>query len=725
MFQSMILFHRRILILVVIGLAILIVLVFQLGRLTLEQGKAKFEKAQGRLHATTFLPTWRGRIIDRKGRVIAEDVASKAISVDWDVITGDRAIKFARKDARTSIGNERWQSISPDERDVYIQAYLPARLSELSEFWRVVAATGNVDIEEVNRTLSMIREEVGHTAQAVWVIQEQTHRKRFGDSVEFDPQPIREQRVPHVVLPQVSDEIAMAFELLRQQFDNVIHVEHSRQRNYPNRSQRIVVDRSTLPQPMRKYDAIEVSIQNVAKLIVGDVRNDVWEEELDKKPFRSNNGIDLAGYRAGDEVGKRGLEQSLEDSLRGTRGQVVKHRNGEELSRTSVVGGEDVQVTLDIKLQARVEAALSPELGLMQVQDWHNNDLPTGTPLRGAVVILDIETSEVLAMASTPAKVATVDGYLWFNRAAKGLYPPGSIIKPLVLAAAITDDELQPDESIECVGHYFEHVTNYARCWIYRDIYNKRTHGHLKPIDAIARSCNIFFYELGIRLGFETLIEWLQKFGMSQPVAAQLTSTNAVGSQGHVPDQADIESLRSRGEIKFATVSIAIGQGALTWSPLHAAAAYATLARGGVWMPPSLVIGLKHDATDLQLQQEGVALALRGLQDSVSKRYGTGATIRYGGSNDEPTFNIDRVRLWGKTGTAQAPPYLLNNEPLDDLDLDHSWFLVMASALDEAVPRFVVAVLVEHGGSGGRVAGPIANQILHALQIEGYLESIR
>jgi penicillin-binding protein 2 len=302
------------------------------------------------------------------------------------------------------------------------------------------------------------------------------------------------------------------------------------------------------------------------------------------------------------------------------------------------------------------------------------------------------------------------------------LYPPGSIIKPLVLAAAVTEGELEPDESIECVGHFFKDVKDVARCWIYRPVYKNRTHGHLKSVEAIARSCNIFFYELGTRMGFEKLLEWLQRFGMSQPVASQLSGTTSTGTLGHVPSDEDIESLRARGALAFETISISIGQGALTWSPLHAAAAYATLARGGVWIPPSLVVGLQHEETDLHLNKEGVTLALGGLHDSISKKHGTGSRIRYGTEDSEPTFTMQGIRLWGKTGTAEAPPYRLNKESEPISGLDHSWFLVMASEAGGSEPKFVVAVLVEHGGSGGRVAGPIANQILYSLQSEGYLE---
>ena len=154
--------------------------------------------------------------------------------------------------------------------------------------------------------------------------------------------------------------------------------------------------------------------------------------------------------------------------------------------------------------------------------------------------------------------------------------------------------------------------------------------------------------KLGTRLGFSNLLQWLQRFGMSKPLSAQLTNPDAVGMQGHFPNESDITVLRNRGALAFETVSVSIGQGALTWTPLHAAAAYATLARGGLWRTPTLVAGNNQHETDLHLDHQSVQLALSGLRDSVTKSYGTGSLIRYGAGNEEPTFNIDGVSLWGK-----------------------------------------------------------------------------
>jgi penicillin-binding protein 2 len=728
MYPRLILFHRRLLLLIAVFVAILIVLVTQVSRLTISQGQARFLKAQGRLHATSYLPTWRGSIVDRKGRVVAEDVASYDISVDWDLITGDRAEHLARRDARQSVGNETWKSMSPEARELEVASMFPARSAELQHFWNIISTEGGISPEELAKRLAFIHKEVERTATVVWERQEEAHRKRYGEQVPFKAMPIREHSQPHVVLPSVSDALAMQFSQLSDVLDGAIHVEHSRERAYPMRNQTTLIDRSTLPKPMRQFNAAEVSLEHVAELIVGDVREEVWAEDIKRKPFRTFDGVDLFGYRAGDEVGKRGIEKSMEDSLRGKRGKVVKDKSGLELSRVAPLGGSDVRITLDMKLQARIESIMSTEVGLMEVQPWHGNKvLPKGTPLRGAVVALDAETSEVLAMVSTPAlqDEHDVDGYPWLNRAAQGYYPPGSIIKPLVLVSAMTEGKVEHDEEIECVGHFFKNVKDAARCWIYRAKYNYQTHGQLKPVEAIARSCNIFFYELGTRLGFSSLLDWLQKFGMSQPLSARLADASALGTEGHVPSKEDIEKLKDRGALAFETVSISIGQGALTWSPLHAAAAYATLARGGIWKNPTLVDSNTSQEVDLNLNPEAIRQALSGLRDSVTKRYGTGSRLRYAGSNEELTFNIDGVQLWGKTGTAEAPPYRLTKESAPIKGLDHSWFLVMAAPLGDVKPSVVVAVLVEHGGSGGRVAGPIANQVLHALQAEGYLGQSR
>ncbi len=717
----MLLFHRRIIALSLIFIGVIGVLSLQAVKLTLIEGEVRLKKAQERLYIKQYLPTWRGRILDRRGKVLASDKASFDIAVPWDLITGDRAIESARKNARRSVDPETWKAMSPDDRQTLVSSFLPEQETELMDFWELIARRGGIELTELQERVDSIKSKVQKTAEVVWQRQEEAHLKRFGDSEAFLKQPIVEQRTAHVVLPTVDDQTAMVFSQLSEELDDAIFVKYSRSREYPVMSHKIMIDHSTFPRPVQQGLIDEVVLSGVGDLLIGDIRSRVWAEDIERRPFSGSD--DLGGYRVGDEVGNRGLELALEKELRGQRGRVVHNRQGEELERSPPVGGNIVQLTLDIALQARIEAILAPQTGLMRVQPWHRNSgLEDGTPLRGAVVVLDSE-SEVLAMASTPAlrDEENVEGYPWLNRAADGLYPAGSIIKPLVLAGAMTDGLYQSGEEIECTGHFFEHVTDAARCWIYRKRNNFATHGNLKAVDAISRSCNIFFYELGTRLGFDRLLFWFQQFGLTQALSARLTDPNAVGSQGHSPSTMEITDWASRGELKFETISMSIGQGPITWSPLHAAAAYATLARGGLWRSPTIVVDKPRRETDLELDPIAVQLVLDGLHDSVTKDYGTGALLRFGPSDHEPIFNLSGVKLWGKTGTAEAPPYRATPDSPLIHGLDHSWFVVMASDNSTSKPSVIVAVLIENGGSGGRVAGPIANQVLHALRGEGYL----
>jgi len=253
---------------------------------------------------------------------------------------------------------------------------------------------------------------------------------------------------------------------------------------------------------------------------------------------------------------------------------------------------------------------------------------------------------------------------------------------------------------------------------MYREKYGFATHGPLHAIEAVARSCNIFFYEVGSRMGMDRMLQWLEDFGLGKPLARRMTHPGSESRQGHVPDAGERSRVSQRGALPFATISMAIGQGSITWSPLHAAAAYAALARGGTWLDPVII---RSDQTPVQMHLDaaGVELAMNGLRDAVNAEYGTGTNIILGLGRKEPIFNVAGVRTWGKTGTAEAPPLLLDGKRIDGLD--HSWFVVMAAPTHMSRPTMVVVVLVEYGGSGGRVAGPISNQVLHALRATGHL----
>ena len=752
-------YHRRLLLIAAVMTLVVLVLGAQLARLTVVEGAQRLERAEERLHRRSLLPTFRGSILDRAGRRLAVDRPGYALALRYEVITDQWAISQARHQAIRRLGRSTWYEMSPEQRERAIHDRRPAWSAKTRRLYQEICRLGEISQPELERRLDAIRGEVQSLAAAVWQRQRASELARYGgddESFAFRPGKIREQMEAHVVLPNLSDEVAFAFRALANDLPGMFEVREARRREYPWSAADVRLDRSSLPRPLQSSQPLVVHVEGVADHILGSVRV-VQAEDVERRPFRNpqTGEVDLGGYRSVDDrAGAFGLERVFEDHLRGVRGEIRRRVDVEGERRTQPRPGDDLNTTLDIVLQARLQAILSHEFGLTVVQPFHRNEkLPAGWPLNSAAVILEIETGEVLALVSMPTRAMADDlgkdrlrlENPWVNRAIEAVYPPGSIIKPLVLTAAVTEGVHRLDQTIECTGHYFPGRDDIARCWIYREKWGFATHGPLPAEDAVARSCNIFFYTLADRLGIERISRWYRRFGLGSVLHVGLeqvcTEPNDAGEPrtvrigeagGTVPDADEIAEIRRAGREAFDTIILGIGQGPITWTPLQAANAYATIARGGVVRDATLLVDDPRGTRpkrcgDLSLDPRAVQAALEGLRRSVMEHYGTGHHIRYADHSTEPIFNAKGVTIWGKTGTAQAPPLDLNGDheiAPDEEGFDHAWFVGLVGPNDTRRPMFAIAVIVEYGGSGGRVAGPIANQIIHALQHEGYLPAV-
>ena len=735
-------YHRRLRLLAAVVAVILLGLVVQAIRLTVVQGEQHRRTAEARLQSRTWLPTWRGSILDRDGRIMARDVPRWEVAVSWDAITGQWAEDRAVRRARSDLGREFWQMASPERRAAEIAARRPAEDAVLNQLWDEVAAAAGESRDELASRLNAIRGYVQQMASVVWAQQRRRHEARFGDGPEFVPRPIREQVSDHVIVPDLHDAPAARLEAFASSHADLVELRYARHREHPMTDVVVSVDLSTLPGPLRESGERAVLLPEVAGRLLGSLRNEVWAEDVARRPFvdPETGVVDRGGYRTKDLVGAGGIEQAWEDTLRGEVGELIVDRDHDKQQRTDAVPGRDVQLTISGPLQARLEAVLSPSLGLTKVQPWHaNSGLPIGTILPASAVVLDIERGEVLAMASSldtlnldEMSEAERDSLQpWLLRSVQVAAPPGSIIKPLVLAAALSEGVLLETDQIECRGHHFENQLGIARCWIYRPKYNMATHGTLGAEEALARSCNCWFYELGDRLGLERLSEWLGNMGLGEQLDTGLTppwSETPIEAAGNRPEGEVISALHARGEATFESVMLAIGQGRSAWTPLHAADAYATLARGGRRIPPTIVRGYrsKLSSPGWPLVPSAVERTLQGLEDVVSQSYGTANHLRLP-TGREPIFRVQGQRIAAKTGTAQAPPWRRDVDGDGVVaagertsSLEHAW--VAALVGDEGEPfRYAIAVLVEYGGSGGRAAGPIADQVIRAMQDTGLL----
>jgi penicillin-binding protein 2 len=465
-------------------------------------------------------------------------------------------------------------------------------------------------------------------------------------------------------------------------------------------------------------------------------------EDVERKPLnprRPGEEVDLAGYTFGpDVVGVNGIERTQEDRLRGKRGQILKPIGAVEATRVEPVPGSQVQLAIDVALQARLEAILDPSFGLTVVQGFHSApDQEYGTPLASAAVAIDVDSGEVLAMASWPSRDEQVADPRripiltpWMDRAMGASFEPGSVMKPIVLACAAAEDLATPSTVIDCTGHFFPEIHSHARCWIYRPGNTPNHHGPLGPAEAIARSCNMYFFTLADRLGPRKLMEGYTDWGFGRTLGIGLDferKTNdgrwvRVGESAGSIRQRDLMTIESSKD-RQTTISLGIGQGDMRVTPLQVASAYAALARGGVFIRPSVLRGGAGSRVDLGVPDAMMQTITEGLRMSVDAEFGT---LHHVGPKDQraPIFDMPSIRVWGKSGTAETSPIVVK-EPDGSSRIitakDHAWAAGFAGARVDGRARIAFCAFVDHGGGGGKSAGPIAAALVRACADEGYL----
>ncbi|MEM9883932.1 MAG: penicillin-binding transpeptidase domain-containing protein [Planctomycetota bacterium] len=794
-------FHRRLLLLAAVFGGLLLMLGLQTARITTgsqhEQRRDILRKA---LERPTLTPTSRGVIRDRKGRLLAEDRPGWDVLVSFRVLSGHWAYEQALAAARRDVGRTAWRAMSAAARDERARAFVQPYTLQTEQLRVVLAELGGVPLDQIeDRQRDVVAWVQKMAANATARRRDRQIRvlKRATDEADLSWAEVyvevAEEYQSHAVLTDVAPETVSRidrFVALAQrereardaavdrgetpsatEYDVWLEVtpQRVRQRAYPWESRTFAFDRSTLPGPLQSDTPIEITIDGISRHVIGTLRtiNDsdrTWyERPFTVRPPEGEPYTDLAGYRPGDLIGRFGVERSYESVLRGTRGQRITHLDTGQTAVVRPAPGTDVHLTIDAQLQMRAQAVMShdPRVGLMRSQPWHAaGDDPKapklGVPLNGAAVILDIDNGEVLAAVSVPgvsleaietgsrALFGDYDNRPTVFRPVQYRYEPGSTNKPLVLAAAITDGVVGPDEPIDCSqGHLWEQHPNRFREWIYRPRYGSQTFGTIDGVEAITVSSNVFFGKLAQRFGrqmsFGRVAWWFSQFGFGRRVDVGLFEEVA----GELPGAGDPVS-------ESDAAYMCIGEGRLSVTPLQVANAHATLARGGRFIAPTFVQARSRlrpqVVADLQLSPAARERALRGMQRSANFRgssaleRGTTYWVTLPDGSHAKTFNLPGVEVLAKSGTAEAPPLrraFAGGETKPDGttaepgEYDprgeviragyHAWVVALVRPEGEAQPTHAVAVVVEYAGSGGRVAGPIVNQLLRALAAEGYL----
>jgi len=780
-------FMRRLLLLLAAVILLMGALAGRMVNLAVVHAEDRRRQAEAALVEVSLTPTRRGRILDFKGRVLADDLPSYDVSVQYAVITGQWAYRRAYRKARVTLNRQdpgRWGELSYEERAEIVAKEQVAFDLQVESMWQTLAEAGHLERDEVERRKETINKRVQQIAAHVWASQRERLAEMNGDSGALAPiTEIEEQRSPHEVLHGVdtpgrlriqrliSDAKAKAMERdingMRVPNDlevwTQVSVASSRQRDYPLESMVVSLDRSSLPTPIRNDKPLDMELEGVGIHVIGAMRG-IWAEDVNDqrdasgqlisagRPFRRHlpdgtDMVDLGGYLPGDVTGAWGIERAQERRLRGERGRLIERLDGGTGTQEPPLPGMDVRLSVDVSLQARVQGIMTPNFGLMRAQPWHVKD-PEADPLRpqldqpltGAAIVLDIATGQVRAAVSSPGfsrrqlredADSLVNDQInrpLINRVIGLPLQPGSTVKPLILCAAITEREFRVDEQIECRGHLNPNDKTNFRCWIYKQTQGQKTHGYLGAADAIGQSCNIFFFTMGRRLGLETEGQWYRRFGLGSKTGSGLMEE----SPGTLIDPAWGRRLNATDQQATAT-QMGIGQGPVEWTLLQAAGAYAAIVRGGYYLSPTFVADptdAHRRSQDMGADPHGIELAMRGMNESVNGRYGTGHFLHLPDGTRETVFNLSGVKVVGKSGTADPPPTRIDSDgdgKITGRDMlvregDHAWFIAVVHRTDSLAGQgLVVAVVAEHAGSGGAVSGPIVNQILHALRAEGYL----
>ena len=433
-------------------------------------------------------------------------------------------------------------------------------------------------------------------------------------------------------------------------------------------------------------------------------------------PTEEQRKLNPLGYEPGDTVGVVGLERAWEAMLRGQRGWVKhivdargRYRTEpayqsllEEPSRQDPIAGRNLRLSLDVDLQKAAKDAMAKQLS-------------------GAVVAMEVRTGRLLAMYSKPEydpnEVSGAQGRArlreaftrlrsdpltpMLDKTTSGAFPPGSTFKPFAALAGLEDDAVKPEKNEVCNQYVFYGKRRF-KC--------THVHGVVNLRSAIAQSCNIYFFKLAEAVGIDRFARLGQLFGFGERTGLAINPE----SPGRMPTRAFYTNL-FRGTYKIGfSLNTAIGQGAMTSTPLQLAAAYAALGNGGTLFVPQVVRSVVSSEGDLlqefnprvrrtiPMKPQNLARIVDGLKQVVESTHGTAHALR------DPALPVA-----GKTGTAQVG-YV--TRPGDDpkwawfYSRDDAWF---AALYPSQAPELALVVLVEHGASGPAVAAPVAFDVLH------------
>ncbi|WP_293573677.1 penicillin-binding protein 2 [Phaeobacter sp.] len=403
------------------------------------------------------------------------------------------------------------------------------------------------------------------------------------------------------------------------------------------------------------------------------------------------------------QIGKVGFEAKVESGLRGKAGakRVEVNATGRvmrELDRREGEAGADMQLTVDAELQSYTQARMGSE--------------------SASTVVMDCETGDIHAITSSPSfdpnlfvrgisvadyRMLTDDKYRPLaNKSVQGTYPPGSTFKMITALAALEEGLVGPEETVWCPGH-MEVSGRRFHCW------KRAGHGHVDLNTSLKSSCDVYYYDLAIKVGMDKISAMAQRFGLGVRHDLPMSAV----ARGLAPNRAWKSETYGQDWLVGDTVNASIGQGYMLASPLQLAVMTARLASGRALEPRLLksIDGIEQPSTggaEIDVSAANLNTIRKGMFSVSNERRGTGYGSR---------IIADGMRMAGKSGTSQVRNItaaeraagVIRNEDLPWERRDHALFVAYAPYDN---PKYAVSVVVEHGGGGSKAAAPIARDVL-------------
>lgn len=695
----------------------LVVVGWRVGQLQMEKAGAYASEFSQLSVQTEEIPASDGRILTADGQIAAEDVPRLEVHIHYRWIEEPPDTRWVKQKVFARI--PRAERRKPER----VQAEIEKFLAERKALWQQLADATHVPIAELNKRRAAIQHRVDSMKKRVERNRELAAREPLPPSppattwigtiqnlfVKWVAQAPEAKAPEQIVLKEELSYYPLVAEITPQLRGEL----KSHPELYPNLRVVSVTHR-------------EYPLGSVASHIVG-FRKPLTQEEWSARQARLPQG-DPLGYQPGDRIGQTGVELFHERHLRGVRGQRKLWLNSqgevvEEREIRAARPGQDIEITLNLELQQQAEQMLKELVDPQEVATTSPEGADpaaamTVPPRSGVIAVMDVRTGEMLVAASwpsfdinvylngTPAERQLIEAdsrYPLFPRLHKMTLAPGSVFKALTAVAMLQAQVPAAYEPFECQG--FLDVPTKRRCLTF--VHYGVGHGPTNMSLAMAKSCNVYFFNGAKQVGGPRLLESAAQFGFGQPTGIDLPNE----SSGNLPDKAT----------KPDFLGVAIGQATLTVTPLQIVRMMAAIANGGELLTPRLA---RRSGSAIVTEESSAESASRLLLARQSRtipnlspdmlatvRHGLEQVVALNGGTGYKSVRLPEVAIAGKTGTAESRG-----------GQDHAWF---AGYVPADRPKYALVVVLERGGSGGKVAGPLVKKMVQAMLKERVIDQSR